>query len=139
MKICIINGPNLNWLGKREVKIYGEKTLEDLETEWLAWGEKNNIEITCFQSNSEGDIIDYLYASDADGIVINPGALTHYSYSLRDCLSAIDKVIVEVHISNIAKREEFRQKSVISPVAKGTIAGLGVKGYILALESYLNA
>lgn len=138
MKIAIINGPNLNALGLREKDIYGVKSLEKLEKEWYCYGEKLGIEIIFYQSNIEGEIIDYIYDNReyVNGFIINPGALTHYSYSLRDCIAAIDKPFIEVHISNIDAREEFRKNSVISPVVSGKISGFGLKGYLLAIDSF---
>lgn len=135
MKILIVNGPNLNALGQREVNIYGSETLENLEKQWIAYGKDLGIDIDVFQSNIEGEIIDYLYKmkDDVDGIIMNPGALTHYSYALRDCISAIEKDVLEVHLSNVENREEFRKISVITPVACGKISGLGKEGYILAI------
>lgn len=138
MKILIVNGPNLNALGQREVNIYGSETLENLEKQWIAYGKDLGIDIDVFQSNIEGEIIDYLYKmkDDVDGIIMNPGALTHYSYALRDCISAIEKDVLEVHLSNVENREEFRKISVITPVACGKISGLGKEGYILAINFF---
>ena len=140
MNIYIINGSNLNWLGKREVNIYGEKTLADLEKDWQYYGIKNNLNVKTFQSNCEGAILDYIYSTvnNADGYIINPGAFSHYSLALRDCISGIDKPVIEVHISNLESREFFRHTSVITPVVKGKICGFGVKSYILALASFLE-
>ncbi len=139
MKILIVNGPNLNALGRREVNIYGSETLEDLEKQWIAYGNDYGMEIEVFQSNIEGEIIDHLYKmkDSVDGIIINPGALTHYSYSLRDCIAAIEKDVLEVHLSNVDNREEFRKISVITPVACGKISGLGKVGYILAINFFI--
>ncbi|MDD2370634.1 MAG: type II 3-dehydroquinate dehydratase [Firmicutes bacterium] len=139
MKILIVNGPNLNALGQRERKIYGAETLEELENQWISYGASNGVEVVVFQSNIEGEIIDYLYKmkDSVSGIIINPGALTHYSYSLRDCISAIEKDVLEVHLSNIDKREEFRKLSVITPVSCGKITGLGKEGYILAINYFI--
>lgn len=139
MKVLIVNGPNLNALGQREVNIYGSETLEDLEKQWVAYGNDFGVEIDVFQSNIEGEIIDYLYKTkdSVDGIIINPGALTHYSYALRDCISAIEKDVLEVHLSNVDNREEFRKISVITPVACGKISGLGKEGYILAINFFI--
>ena len=138
MKIAIINGPNLNWLGKREPSVYGNKGLKDLEVEWISYGKKLGIDVSVFQSNSEGELLDYIYSitEAVDGIIINPGAYTHYSYALRDCLAGIDTKVIEVHISNLEKREAFRHISLISPVVWGKISGLGVRGYTLALEAF---
>jgi len=139
MRILIVNGPNLNALGQREKNIYGTETLEDLEKQWITYGTSNGVNIQVYQSNSEGDIIDYLYKMQetTDGIILNPGALTHYSYSLRDCISAIEKDVLEVHLSNIDNREAFRNISVITPVACGKISGLGKEGYILGINYFI--
>lgn len=139
MKVLIVNGPNLNALGQREKNIYGNETLEDLEKQWITYGSSKGIEVDVYQSNIEGEIIDYLYKvkDNVDGIIVNPGALTHYSYALRDCISAIEKDVLEVHISNVDNREEFRKISVITPVACGKISGLGKVGYILAMNYFI--
>ena len=135
MKVLVINGPNLNRLGLREPEIYGSKTLTDLEKDLLTIGEKVNCEVTCFQSNHEGDLIDAIHEANEQyhGIVINPGAFTHYSYAIRDAIASISLPVIEVHISNIHAREEFRHTSVTAPVTVGQIIGLGFKGYELAL------
>ena len=137
MKILVIHGPNLNLLGKRDQSLYGNKTLEEINSLLADQGEELGIEITAFQSNHEGALIDFIQAESpqADGIVINPGALTHYGLSLRDALADAGLPIIEVHISNISAREEFRQKSVIAPIAKGQISGLGWQGYTKALKA----
>jgi 3-dehydroquinate dehydratase II len=134
-KILIINGPNLNLLGKREPTIYGNKTLASLENDLVDFGKLHQIEISCYQSNHEGDILDQLQKADDlyQGIVLNAAAYTHYSYAIRDAISSISTPVVEVHISNIHAREEFRHHSVIAPVAAGQIVGLGFKGYELAI------
>ncbi len=136
MKILVINGPNLNMLGKRESSMYGVKSLADIEVLIQEKARDLDVDIESFQSNSEGAIIDYLQeaASDAEGIVINAGALTHYGLSLRDALVDSRLPIVEVHLSNIHAREEFRHRSVVADIAQGQIAGLGWRGYIFALE-----
>lgn len=138
MKIAIINGPNLGALGQREPGIYGKETLAELEQKWISYGSSLGLEVVAFQSNGEGEILDFIYAAsgDADGYIINPGALTHYSYALRDAISSVGKPFLEVHISNVDSREEFRRHSVISPVAAGKISGLGTAGYLLALDYY---
>lgn len=135
MKFLVINGPNLNRLGLREPAIYGSKTLTDLEKDLFAFGETEMIEVTCFQSNHEGDIIDSIHEAEHqfDGIVLNPGAFTHYSYAIRDAIASITLPVVEVHISNVHAREEFRHTSVTAPVTIGQIIGLGFKGYELAM------
>ena len=136
MKILVINGPNLNMLGKRNKAIYGDKTLARLEITLKNQGKKLGVEIVTFQSNSEGQIIDFIQAnsSQAHSIIINPGALTQYGFSLRDALEDTGLPIIEVHITNIYAREDWRAESVIAPVARGQIAGLGFHGYIAALQ-----
>lgn len=133
MNILIVNGPNLNLLGTREPEIYGHTTMEDilksLRTEF------STDYIDFYQSNVEGDLINRLQESNYDALVINPGAYTHYSYALADCLKNISATKVEVHISNIYKREEFRQKSVTAAHTDGLISGFGIKGYRLAILS----
>ncbi len=136
--IAVVNGPNLNLLGEREPDVYGRTTWEEIREYLLKAAEGRGVELEFFQSNHEGAIIDYLQGlrGRARGLIINPGALTHYSYALRDALSTCGIRAVEVHISNISAREPWRARSVISPVVAGTISGLGVDGYRLAL-SYL--
>jgi len=137
VKILIVHGPNLNLLGERKKEIYGDKTLEEINSLLQQQAKELGVEIITFQSNSEGSLIDFIQAeaSMAEGIIINPGALTHYGLSLRDALGDTDLPIIEVHLSNIYSREEFRQRSVIAPIAKGQISGLGWKGYIAALRT----
>lgn len=137
MKILLINGPNLTTLGTREVSVYGVKTLRDIESLTLAKAEALGINLLTFHSNSEGDLVDFLQreAPLAQGIIINPGALTHYGLSLREALADTRLPVIEVHISNIYAREEWRHKSVIAPIALGQISGLGWRGYQLALEA----
>jgi len=139
MKILIINGPNLNMLGKRDKATYGRKTLAEIDSVVKKQGEKLDAEITSFQSNSEGALVDFIQqqSSSADGIIINPGALTHYGFSLRDALADSGLPILEVHLSNIYAREDWRAESVIAPIAKGQISGLGWQGYIVALQALL--
>lgn len=136
MKILIVHGPNLNLLAQRDREMYGSKTLEEIDSLLEKKAGELAVEIVAFQSNSEGALIDFIQAQSAQaaGIVINPGALTHYGLSLRDALADTFLPIIEVHISNIYAREQFRQKSVIAPIAKGSISGLGWRGYIAALE-----
>lgn len=133
MKILIINGPNLNILGNREPEIYGKTSMEDflntLEEEFP------NDEISFYQSNIEGEIINRLQKNDFDAVVINPAAYTHYSYAIADCLKNIQKPKIEVHISNIYKREEFRQESVTAPYTDAVLSGFGLNGYRLAVLS----
>ncbi len=137
MKIEVINGVNLNLLGTREKDIYGEKTLEQINNEIARYCKQKGIEVTFFQSNIEGEICERIQKSNADGIVLNAGAYSHYSIAIRDAISGAKKRVVEVHISNLFAREEFRQKSVIAPVCVGTLCGFDYKGYLLAIESFL--
>ena len=136
LRILVMNGPNLNLLGERDTKLYGDRTLDDINADIAARARELAAQVIFFQSNHEGALIDKIHAErrTADGIIINPGALTHYSYSLRDALEAVEPPAVEVHISDISKREEFRRLSVITPVAWKTIMGKGPEGYIEALE-----
>jgi len=138
--ILILNGPNLNLIGKRETDIYGKDTIQDLHKLILEESKLMNIKIDFFQSNHEGEIIDKIQSSinTYDGIVINPGAYTHYSYAIYDAIKSVDKPFVEVHISNIHKREEFRQKSVTAKACIGQITGFGFYSYILGLYSIIN-
>ncbi len=136
MKIMVINGPNLNMLGVREPGVYGESGYSELESYIESHAEGLGVEVVVMQSNSEGDIIDYIHYAlgKYDAIVINPGAYTHYSYAIFDALKAVNLPTVEVHISNIHKREEFRHKSVTAPACIGQICGLGFMGYSLAMD-----
>jgi 3-dehydroquinate dehydratase-2 len=136
MKILVIHGPNLNMLGSRQVAVYGNKTLADIDSLLQQRANGLGVELETFQSNYEGALVDFIQkkAPEAAGIIINPGALTHYGLSLRDALSDTSLPMVEVHLSNIYAREEFRQRSVIAPIARGQISGLGWRGYIAALE-----
>ena len=138
MKILIINGPNLNMLGKRDDSVYGTKNYADLVDMIEKEAEKLLIDVLFFQSNHEGELIDFIQnnSNDSDGIIINPGALTHYSIALRDALSDSKLKIVEVHISNIHAREQFRHISVIAPISEGQIAGLGFNGFLYALKYF---
>ena len=137
MKALLINGPNLNLLGIREPGVYGTDSLENIETEMKREASKLGIELDCFQSNHEGDLIDALHnaMTTSNGVILNAGALTHYSYALRDAISAIKIPVIEVHMSNIHAREEFRHTSVIAPVCAGSIAGFGKNSYFLALKA----
>ena len=137
MKILIIHGPNLNILGKRNKVIYGEKSLDEINELIEQQATEIDVEVVIIQSNSEGDLVDFIQkeASGADSIIINAGALTHYGLSLRDALLDTTLPVVEVHLSNIYAREEFRQRSVIAPIAKGQVTGLGWRGYIAALRT----
>jgi 3-dehydroquinate dehydratase II len=134
--VVVVNGPNLNLLGKREPHVYGTRSLADLKQVVEAKASKLGLEVSFFQSNHEGEIIDFLQTEGpgSAGILINPGALSHYSLALYDCLQALALPVVEVHLSNIHAREEFRSKSVTARAARGVITGLGFAGYELALE-----
>jgi 3-dehydroquinate dehydratase-2 len=133
MKLLVVNGPNLNLLGTRETQIYGNVTFNTFFDEL-----KNEFshELTYFQSNIEGELIDLLQTSAVDGIILNAGGYTHTSVALRDCIAAISTPVVEVHISNIAGRESFRHESLLSPVCKGCIFGFGLEGYRLAIKAF---
>ncbi|MFI5282197.1 MAG: type II 3-dehydroquinate dehydratase [Candidatus Dormibacterales bacterium] len=135
-RIVVVNGPNLNLLGTREPDVYGTRSMAALVKDIRAAARRLGVQVNVFQSNHEGEIIDFLQkeAPGSDGIVINPGALSHYSLALYDCLQSLAVPAVEVHISNIHAREEFRSHSVTGRAAKGVITGLGFKGYELAME-----
>lgn len=138
MKIAIINGPNLNLLGKREVDIYGGESFDDYLH--LLQNKYSNIEFSYFQSNVEGELINEIQrvGFDVDGIVFNPGGYTHTSVAIGDAIAAITSPVIEVHISNIFNREDFRKLSYVSAKAKGVISGLGLKGYALAIDYFLK-
>jgi len=135
MKILIINGPNLNLLGTREQQIYGNETFE-MYLEQLKF--KKSASIDYFQSNVEGEMINFMQDSDHDAIILNAGGYTHTSVAIRDCIKAIEVPVIEVHISNIANRESFRHTSMISPVVIGCIFGFGLEGYSLAVDYIQN-
>lgn len=137
MKILVINGPNLNMLGKREKSIYGEMTLDSINDMLARYADGKAI-IEFFQSNHEGDIVGMIQRTDADAVIINAGAFTHTSIAIRDALLAVAKPFVEVHLSNVFAREDFRHKSYLSDVAKGVITGFGGKSYLFALEYFLE-
>lgn len=134
--IVVVHGPNLNMLGRREPEIYGAMTLEAIDAALAERATAAGASLRSFQSNHEGALVDFIQDAgwSADGIIINPGALTHYGLALRDALAMLTAPIVEVHISNVYRREAFRHTSVVAPVATGQIAGLGWRGYLLALE-----
>lgn len=138
MKILVINGPNLNLLGIREPEIYGTRTLDAINADIASMANQIGVECDFFQSNSEGELISAVHSVLKDeyaGCVINAAAYTHYSYALRDAISSVNKPFIEVHMSNVHLREEFRHTSVISPVCKGIIAGLGENSYHLAVRA----
>ncbi len=141
MKIAVINGPNLNLLGEREPEIYGRMTLHDLEKMLVEAAEDKGVEIKFFQSNSEGEIVSFIHdvIEWANGIIINPGAYSHYSIAILDALKAFPGKIVEVHISNVFGREDFRQKLVTAKAADAVIAGMGFDSYVFALFYLLGA
>ena len=138
--IVVINGPNLNLLGEREPEIYGSQTLEELNREIEEYAEGKDVELKFFQSNHEGEIIDLLhkFRNDSDGFILNPGAFTHYSYAIRDAVAAVSPPVVEVHLSDITSREEFRKISVIEPVAANQFSGEGVGSYFKAIDFLLS-
>ena len=140
MRLLLVNGPNLNTLGTREPEIYGATTLPDIERAVADRAAALGAEVRSFQANGEGALIDWLQGeqSGAQGLIINAGALTHYSVALRDAVAACGLPAVEVHISNVWKREEFRHASLLSPVVTGAIVGLGVQGYVLAVEALVT-
>lgn len=140
MKILVIYGPNLNRLGKRDPAQYGTRTLAEIDADLIKRAAELKVEVASFQSNSEGALIDFLQqeSDEADGVIINPGALTHYGLSLRDALADTGLPIVEVHLSNVHARERWRSRSVIASIVRGQIAGLGWRGFLAALD-YLVA
>jgi 3-dehydroquinate dehydratase-2 len=135
MKILVIHGPNLNMLGRREAGIYGYETLADVDGQILDLARQLGMDAEVFQSNSEGGIVDAIQSREYDVLIINPAAYTHTSVAIRDAIAAVGKPAIEVHISNIYKREEFRKESFISGVATGQISGLGIEGYLLAVRA----
>ena len=140
MKILVLNGPNLNLLGEREPTVYGDNSLQSINERLSAKAEKMGFQLDFFQTNSEGGIIDKLHEArrDCAGVILNAGAYTHYSYAIRDAIAAIKIPVIEVHLSNVDNREEFRKNSVIAPVCRGSIAGFGKFSYLLALYALHN-
>ncbi len=141
MKILIINGPNINFVGIREKGIYGTQTYEDICKRLMSYAKEKNFEMEIWQSNHEGDIIDKIqsvYASDVKGVVINPGAYTHYSYAIADAIKSVDTPFIEVHFSDINNREAFRKISVTKEGCIDQICGLGADGYFVAVDKILN-
>ena len=136
MRILVINGPNLNMLGKRDKSIYGEKTLNQIDALLKKEARSLDVEVLTFQSNHEGALVDFIqeHTDSAQGIIINPGALTHYGFSLLDALIDSKLPILEVHLSNVYRREEWRARSIVAPIAQSQISGLGWRGYIAALQ-----
>jgi len=135
MKILVIHGPNLNLLGTREPDVYGSTTLDDINQQISELSKELGLEVETFQSNSEGAIVDAIQKKTYDLLIINPAAYTHTSVAIRDAISAVGRPVIEVHISNIHKREDFRRTSYIAGVATGQISGLGVEGYLLAVRA----
>lgn len=140
LKIMVVQGPNINMLGVREPSVYGAMKMEDIHAQMKIVADQNDIDIEFFQSNLEGEIVDKIQEclGEADGIIINPAAYTHTSIAIRDALSAVALPVIEVHISNIHRREEFRHKSLIAPIAAGQIVGFGPVGYHLAMIGMLQ-
>jgi 3-dehydroquinate dehydratase-2 len=134
-KIVVINGPNINLIGKRETDIYGETNIDEIDKRLKSMAAEKGHDIDIFQSNHEGEIVDHIQTAGADIIILNPGAFTHYSLAIRDALAAVSASVIEVHLSNIYAREEFRKESVIAPVALGQISGFGPDSYYMAIEA----
>jgi 3-dehydroquinate dehydratase-2 len=140
VKILLLNGPNLNLLGVREPEVYGSETLQDIVDEVRTFASKRNVELTDFQSNSEGDLVTAIHEArtTVDGIIMNPGAYTHTSIAIRDAISGVGLPVIETHLSNVHARESFRRQSMIAPVCVGVVAGFGRNSYFVALDGLLR-
>jgi 3-dehydroquinate dehydratase-2 len=140
LKVLLINGPNLNLLGVREPEVYGSETLQDIVDEVRTFASKRNVELTDFQSNSEGDLVTAIHEArtTVDGIIMNPGAYTHTSIAIRDAISGVGLPVIETHLSNVHARESFRRQSMIAPVCVGVVAGFGRNSYFVALDGLLR-
>lgn len=139
--LVVINGPNINRLGKREPAVYGRETLQDLETSLKEEGKELGYQVECYQSNVEGEIVNWIHEAEdhnASGIILNPAAFTHYSYAIRDAIASISIPVIEVHLSNVHARDAFRHQSVTAAVTKGQIVGLGFIGYSLAMRALIE-
>ena len=141
MQVLVLNGVNLDMLGRRDPTLYGGLSLNELETRIYEWASELTLSVRCRQTNSEGEYIGWIHdaVGDVDAVIVNPGAWTHYSYALRDALAILTVPIVEIHMSNNAARDEFRQHSVISDIARGYIAGFGIDSYLLGLRAAVSA
>ncbi|HIZ00593.1 MAG TPA: type II 3-dehydroquinate dehydratase [Firmicutes bacterium] len=139
MNILVLNGVNLNMTGRRERGVYGVQTLREINERIAAYAAERGVEVKFFQNNNEGELCTAIQSAQGryDGIILNAGAFTHYSYAIRDAIAAVTVPVVEVHMSNVHAREEFRRNSVLTPVCRGEILGFGADSYILALESFL--
>lgn len=140
VKVLLINGPNLNLLGVREPEVYGSETLQDIVDELRTFASKRSVELSDFQSNSEGDLVTAIHEArtTVDGIIMNPGAYTHTSIAIRDAISGVALPVIETHLSNVHARESFRRESMIAPVCLGVVAGFGRNSYFLALDGLLR-
>lgn len=139
MKILLLNGANMNMLGKRKAEFYGTDTLAELENKVKQYGNERGATVVCAQSNCEGKLIDVLQQTDCDGVVFNAGAYSHYSYALRDCIECLSVPVVEVHLSDIYSREDFRKTDVLRDVCKAAFFGEGINGYFKAIDFLLNS